>query len=575
MFSIAKTYGDPEKPGGFFKFFDADWDETALGAKPKARAVDLMQKNRDGSLLEERVYRVEKGAEYWGCPRNPHWRDALKRMVSAAIPLGLDGFIALFPQRFDCTCEHCQAGLKEWLASRYDAKQIKKGFGIADLAGHRFEKINGWYEPDQASPLALECLKFTQATLKDCFDEVFIKHGRGLKPDLILGQWNHIYRSSYDGPGQLSGTFAQLNADERCVLPTERWSEGEDFVWYSIGNWRMYDDPKNRRFGNFILERKYLYEAGGGKPSAIKADDPVRVRLYIAECVANGGFAYPRGPDYRDAATREAVRTYFEFLHQHEALYRSVEPYAEAALAWNRRAVHRGDTRHLEDFKRLGALLAKNHVLFDVVLDEEIGATRLARYQSVFLPDTADLTDEQRTDLEAFIQGGGKAIVCADTRRKAHPIARAIGLPSSRLQTIVPACYEDFRPHLDEWLPARSTVIAPDSVGFTCFQQSGGPLRKSGSDARRPKRLIVHLVNYLRDRRPLRGVRGAVLERPIPQEHLVVKLRLPSGLKARSVKLLSPEQPKERKLRDDQDGVTLTFEVPEIFVYAVAAIELK
>jgi hypothetical protein len=589
MVSLTKIFGDPQKPVGFFKFFDQQWDEALLGAKPAVRAADLVQKKSNGALLEERVYRVEGGAEYWGCPSNPHWREVLKRTVSAALPLGLDGFIAVFPQRFDCTCEHCQAAFRNWLAARYGPDQAKQRFGIASLADHRFESINGWYEPAKASPLALESLKFTQTTLKDCFDEVFIEHGRRLKPDLILGQWNHIYRSSYDGPGQLAGTFQQLDADERCVLPTERWSQGEDFVWYSIGNRNMYDVPAERRFPQFMLEHKYLHEAGAGKPHGVKPDDPVRVRLTIAEAVANGGFAYPRGPDYRDPATRKAVRAYFDFLREHEALYAPVEPYSEVALVWNRRAVHRGQTRQIADFKRLGLLLAQNHVLFDVLLDENIGSARLANYGLILLPDTEDLSPGQRKDLEAFIGKGGKVVVVDSGNVKAQPVGGAEILPSARLLAILPVAHEDFRPCLDEWLPERSALIGPDSVTFSCFR--GGVLgipdgrsqisdsKSQISDHRSPvpdgRCFIMHLVNYLRDRRPLPGATGAGLERPLPQERLTVKLRLPPGLKAESVRLLSPDEPKPWKAKFRQAGRMVTFEVPEVLVYAVAALEAR
>lgn len=579
MFSLTCTYGDPEKPAGFFKFYDQEWDEELLGPRPISRARDLMQKKANGSLWEERVYRIEAGGEYWGCPNNPLWRSALQGMVTAALSLGLDGFITIFPLRHDCTCDHCQEAFRRWLSSRSLGRpeEVERLFQITDLARHRFSSINGWYEPAQASLYALECLKFSQSALKDCFDEVLIGHGRKIKPDLILGQWNHIYRSSYQGPGQLAGTFAQLNADERCVLPSDRWSQGEDFVWYSIGNRPLYDEPSLRSFGCFILEYKYLYEAGGGKPAGIKTDDPVRVRLSIAEAAANAGFAYPRGPNYRDPATGPIVEAYFDFLRRHEQLYHPVKSYAEAALVWNRRAVHRGDSRHIADFKHLGQLLVKNHVLFDVILDENLGSDRLSRYRLVLLPETQDLTPGQRSALLEFLQAGGKVVICGESGDSEFAAAGAKPLPSAELQAIPPTAFQDFGPYLDEWLPLRSNIVAADSVGFTCFQQ---PATNSISEEAFPegrRRLIVHLVNYRRDRRGIPGVQGAALERPVTEEQIFVKLRLPAGWRAKSVKLYSPETfSRGRTLKfGEVHGPAVLFHVPELYVYAVASLELE
>ena len=85
--------------------------------------------------------------------------------------------------------------------------------------------------PAKAGPLSLECLKFGQRMLYECEREVFIDYGRSLKPDLLLGQWNHLYCYFCDPWHE---TFSQLNGDERCVLPDELWAKGEDWVMYSI-----------------------------------------------------------------------------------------------------------------------------------------------------------------------------------------------------------------------------------------------------------------------------------------------------------------------------------------------------
>jgi hypothetical protein len=434
--------------------------------------------------------------------------------VKAGIELGLDGFTVIFPLKENCVCEHCQARLKKYLSERYTAAELKEKFGIADLAAHKFDVINAWYEPNDKHPLRHECLKFSQLMLWECLREVFIDYGRKLKPDLIVGQWNHIYRSALSGPGQLAGTFAQLNADERCTLPTALWAKGENFVWYSIGNWSMYWKPAAGEWAQFSLEHKYLREAGRGLPQAVKRDDGQNLRVYIAEAVAHGGFAYARGPNYKDPETQRVVKTYFDFLRRYENLYHPVTSYADVALVFPRSAVHRGDISAIPDFKHVGNQLTRRHVSFDVVVDELLTLERKKKYRVVIQPQSGKLTAETSEPLASLLR--------------------------------------------DE-----SICEATAEVVTTVWQQ---PARR---------RLMVHLVNYKRDTTPAQGLQGAALERPLPQDNVAVRLKLPAGSRVKQVSLVSPEEPEPQRVKFKQTGRTLSFRVDRILVYTVAIVELR
>jgi len=524
QFSLSLVYGDAATGRGWFGYFDKYWDEDALGPKPRRTdgtpltALDLMQHSGTArtvqSLISDRTYKVEDGSEYDGCPSNPYWRETLKRFVKAGIDLGLDGFTVVFPHKENCTCEWCQAGFKKYLSDRYTAAEIQARFGIADLPAHRFEEINGWFEPAEATPLRLESLKFTELTLWDCRREVFIEYGRKVKPDLVVGQWNHIYRSSMTGPGQIAGTFQQLNADERCVLPTELWAKDEDFVWYSIGNWSLYYKPEADEFSQFSLEHKYLREAGYGLPQAVKRDDGQNLRVYIAEAVAHGGFAYARGPNYKDPATQEIVRTYFDFLRRYEELYRPLQSYADVAVVFPRSAIHRGDKSAILDFKNIGRILMRRHVSFDVVVDEMLTPLRRAQYRVLLQPQSGKLTS-------------------ADTGALAS-------------------------------LGNEGVVDAPPEVISVVWRQP------------RRHRLLVHLVNYKRDTTPTQPpLQGAAAERPLPQARIKMHLKLPRGSKASRITLLSPELPEARFIPFQQRGGFVECVVDQMLVYAVLKVDLK
>ncbi|HBO52099.1 MAG TPA: hypothetical protein DD471_08965, partial [Planctomycetes bacterium] len=211
-FNVMFLVGDPDSekgPRGFFKFYKDQWDEAELGPKPVKDPTDLLERNRDGSLISNKGYSIGGMKEYWGCLRNPHWRAVLKAWVRFAIRRGVDGFVINYYYRHDCHCSHCVSGFKSYLANRYEKEDLSKLFGIADLGKHTFEEIGAWHSPKSSTLLKREALRFSQISNKQAFDDVFVKFGRSLKPGLILAQWNHI------------GDFSQIDGDEKCMLPGE------------------------------------------------------------------------------------------------------------------------------------------------------------------------------------------------------------------------------------------------------------------------------------------------------------------------------------------------------------------
>lgn len=166
-------------------------------------------------------------------------------------------------------------------------------------------------------------------------------------------------------------------------------------------------------------------------------------------------------------------------------------------------------------------------------------------------------------------------MVCLPGPRAKPAMPDALPLPSAQLQGLLPAAFEQFRPLLDAWLPERSRLIGSDAVLFNCFQQTGrGERRRGRRESVRP-RLLVHLVNALRDRRGVPGLRGAAAEQPLLQDQLQVELLLPAGARARRVEWLSPDDPETFRAEFSQEGRRLSFHVPRLLVYGVAVVELK
>src|SRR5439155_11252588 len=171
--------------------------------------------------------------------------------------------------RHNCHCPHCVAGFKKYMAERHTSEQLRTRFGIDDLAKHQFDEIVAWHDPAKSTPLRREMLRWSQVANKQAFDEVFVKYGRSLKPDFIVGQWNHI------------GDFGQIAGDERCLLPAELWGKGEDYLWYSTGGAAYYTDLKEGFLGEGTLQARYIRGAFDDTPITLCKYESTRIRVAI------------------------------------------------------------------------------------------------------------------------------------------------------------------------------------------------------------------------------------------------------------------------------------------------------
>lgn len=376
-FNVKFLVGDPtskEGPRGFFKFYHDLWDEKELGPKPVKDPLDLLEKNADGTPISINNYSIGGMKEYWGCLNNPHWRAVLKAWTKAGIKRGVDGYISNYFYRHDCHCPHCQKAFREYLTGRFKPEQLKDQFGIADLDKHVFKEIASWHDPKESTPLRREMLRFSQVANKQAFDEVFIKYGRSLKPDLITAQWNHL------------GDFNQINGDERCLMPADLWGKDEDYLWYSTGGAAYYTDLATGFLGEGTLQCRYIQGAFDDKPYTLGKYESTRIRVAIAELIANGGAPMGFYTNFKDPLARKEIVRYYNFIEKNDAAFRARRHHAEAVLLFPRSKIHQGDVAAVEKFKRIGKELLDQHVLFDVRPDD-LAAANLNSYQRVIRVD--------------------------------------------------------------------------------------------------------------------------------------------------------------------------------------------
>lgn len=377
-FNVEFLVGDPDGPDGprgFFRLYRDLWNERELGPKPVADPLALLERQADGSPIRNSSYSIGGMAEYWACLRNPHWQQVLKAWVKRGIERGIDGYMINYFYRHNCLCSHCQSAFRTYLRERFAPDELRDRFAIADLAAHVFPELVSWHNPAESTPLRREMLRFSQDSNKQVFDEVFVRYGRSLKPDLIVGQWNHL------------GNFSQISGDERCLLPPELWGRDEDYLWYSTGDSAHFTDLAKRFLGDATLQARFLRGAFDDKPFTLGKYEGTRIRAAIAELAANGGAPMGFYTRFTDPAARAEIVRYYQFLKRHDDVFRANRSYAESVLLFPRRDVHAGKLESLAGFRTVGQKLLEQHLLFDVLPDDLATPERLARYRHVIRPD--------------------------------------------------------------------------------------------------------------------------------------------------------------------------------------------
>ena len=377
-FNVEFLVGEPDSPDGprgFFKFYRDLWDVDELGPKPVDDPIDLLERDAAGQPIVNKSYNIGGMREYWACLRNPHWQTVVKAWVKRGIERGVDGFIANYFYRHNCLCVHCQSSFRDYLAERFTPDQLDEQFGIADIASHKFDEIVAWHNPAESTPLRRQMLRWSQIANKEAFDEVFVRYGRSLKPDLIVAQWNHL------------GNFSQIAGDERCMMPAELWGRDESYTWYSTGDAANYSNLKQRDAGDATLQARYTRGCFGDKPFTLGKYENTRIRTAIAELAANGGAPMGFYTRFTDPDARREIVRYYQFLKRYDDLYHANQPHSEVLLLYPRRALHEGDVGAIERFREMGRKLLDRHVLFDVLPDDQADERISQRYMFVASSD--------------------------------------------------------------------------------------------------------------------------------------------------------------------------------------------
>ena len=240
---------------------------------------------------------------------------------------------------------------------------------------------------------------------------------------------------------------------------------------------------------------------------------------------------------------------YIRFFRDRRELFRSGRVIADAAILRSFPSQVYAEPGWAQLAGEAEQALIENRVPFQVIYDPQL--TDLRRYRVVILPGCVALSDAQIKRLKHFAASGGRLCV--------------IGPLATHDQWLVPRSkpvLEDLAAAQVFRFPAGADVVA--AVRLAC----GGPFSLSveapvglcAELVEQPGRRLAHLVNYGAD---------------APVTNAVVHLLLPPGKTPRAVRLTSPERPQSLELPFERQCDCVSFHVPRVNVYEIAAVEFR
>lgn len=268
------------------------------------------------------------------------------------------------------------------------------------------------------------------------------------------------------------------------------------------------------------------------------------IRLAYAEAAAGGCGAFVQG-GYSFPEVRRAYRRFYE---NHAGILRGLQPLAEVALAYFFNQAHFENTAHLDQVYAIHPQLARQHVLFDFLTEDTIGA--LPQFRVLILPSVKYLSAPRQHAIERWRAQGGLLIVPGE-----HP------------------AYDEFaRPLPKPLFTDAGSALGPAlETRFRWTTQPALPaLRANAYWKQQPDGATVamHLLNY--------GISPA--GEIAPAKDVAVSLPLPEALRqsrVASARTLTPEGA-EGPLASAQvrDG-RLHAQLPEVDIYRLVDVTLS
>ena len=355
------------------------------------------------------------------CVNSP-WRDWAFKLIEETMKTGVDGIFLDGPVIYPdcCYCESCRKKFKE----RYGAEIPKE---------------------DWQDPLWKTFIEFREDSMAE-----FLRDARdvvsSINPEGVIflnaGSWQ---------PGSW-----RVARDAKRLSRYQNFSLAEAFFHPSSGRINLYQSA---------MTTKYLRATGIPAVTAFHYCmgpwhytflSPEEIKLSVFQAIGCNGNIWVGGATYRYEYNPEGCRPLNEtlgFLEKNEDYLEGLESLSDIALLFSSQTsryyisaiteVYRdlgsgkeqdliidlGTGKTVVDWKKRKLIceslmsfayegyftaLTRNHIMFDIILDEDLSPEKLSKYKVLILPDFACLSDRQWRAIEAFVENGGSLIASFD-----------------------------------------------------------------------------------------------------------------------------------------------------------------
>ncbi len=441
-------------------YFDVHWYSKQFAEKH----ADWRQIRENGKPLDD-VY--DTGADF--CVNTP-WRKWCFQVLRDLAAYPIDGIFYDGPiYRPDtCYCNYCRAKFRKIYGKEMPSKDVHRGPDFARLLEF------------QANSLA-EFLHDSREVLKS------------INPELAF-----YMNSGARGANWATGRLNRVIGPEQDILGSEGGFLGGDLtrlpLWKPSLTARLLETQAPDK-------ARVIFSAASQKPWTFSLLPDAELRLLYASTIANAASVwFGVTPLDMDQPEMKALGAMNQFLARNKAYYASTRSEARVAVVWSDTTANfyagsgaqlmdfdtvkqKSDVGNLEtEFSGVAEALLRDHVPFDVIDDTALEREPIDRYEAIFLPNVACMSDKTAARLREYVRKGGNIFSTFETslydetgvHRNDFALSDLFGV-SSEGKVAGPMHWDFMKPARDHpLLDGLNRALVPSTIYHVRVNAAGG-----------------------------------------------------------------------------------------------------
>lgn len=398
-------------------YFNVHWFNQPFAA----RRPDWVQVRENGKPLTG-VY--DTGTDF--CFNSP-WREWVFNVLRELMSYPIDGIFFDGPIFFPdtCYCRYCQAKYQERYKQKLPSKSARKGRDFRNL------------------------IEFQAASMAD-----FLRESRAI---IKRANPNAVF---YMNGGVRGGNWATARLNRVLVNEQDMLGSEGGFISGDLTRVPVWKPGITAR----LLETqaggkpRIIFSAAGHKPWTFSLLTAPELRLLYAGSIANAaGVWFGMTPFEFRQPEMQALAAMNRFVEKNASYLHNTRSAARAALVWSDTSAnfYAGSDAQMIDvdrvkaatgvgnldneFSGLAEALLRCHLPFDVIDDTALEREDISRYQVIFLPNVACMSDAVAARLREYVRRGGNLFATFETslyddtgvRRAEFALADVFGVASA------------------------------------------------------------------------------------------------------------------------------------------------